>query len=77
MEGVALVYLNNDKMVRDVKWWSVFNSYLSKYNKLDASNTHDHMMNTYHNLMDEYTKKSNDSTVWDGEYGLKTNLDVH
>ena len=52
-EVVALGYFNNNNIVREVNFLSVFCLYLRKDNNQDALDTHTHIMNIYQNLFDE------------------------
>ena len=58
MKGVALDYLNNNKIVREINPLYKFYSYLSEDINQDAPDTHANMMNLYQNLMDKYMIKS-------------------
>ena len=57
MKGVALDYLNNNKIVREINPLYKFYSYLSEDINHDAPDTHANMMNLYQNLMDKYMIK--------------------
>ena len=69
MEGVALYYFNNDNVVREVNSSHKFYSYPSEYKNQNAPGTHIHMIKIYQKLMDQYTIKPNQSTVWKETYG--------
>ena len=52
MKGVALDYLNNYNIFREVNLSSAFYSYLSEDRNMDSPNTQAHMMNIFQQLLD-------------------------